>query len=296
MSTPKSSTVDDEFGLGEIIVSPISKDDTKPSAIDYEEQQERFRHHQQMMWDDAKSNPTKVSGGFFGFVRNFKRVEFHRITDIKSPHNRLVSWSDNVGQSDRNVLTLSNRFYTMLWEEWIGLGCPKKIQGTTRVVGAHERLSRFLKQNWEDRGLSLPLRRVYRYGSSLPNDMRVSGSSHGHVSMVFSGIPSSARSHIIGKNGAIRKSYMQNGPYSQHWRPPRSLCNKRTRLPLYYYDINADIDNPNTSTIDIVGWPREVLQAQSMIMSHVEQVVGIVKGSKITWNMLHPNHFKMTMM
>jgi len=147
MPTSKSSTVDDEYGWGSrTIVSPINKNRKSNSHRDYLEQQERFEHDQQMMWDDAKSNPTKVRGGFFGFVRNFKRVEFHRIADIKSPHNRLVSWSDNVGQSDRNVLILEDSFYTMQWEEWIGLGCPKKIQGTARVVGAHERLSRFLKQ------------------------------------------------------------------------------------------------------------------------------------------------------
>jgi hypothetical protein len=95
--------------------------------------------------------------------------------------------------------------------------------------------------------------------------------------MRFSGIPSSARGLLIGKGGAVRKDFVTKGG-------------------LYHYGINADSDNPDTSTIEIVGTAFSVLKTQSQVLSRVAWAVGIVvKGSQTTWEMPHPFQFKMTM-
>ena len=68
-----------------------------------------------------------------------------------------------------------------------------------------------------------------------------------------------------------------------------------TKGRLYHYGINADSDNPATSTIEIVGTAFSVLKTQSQVLSRVAWAVGIaVKGSQ-TWEMPHPFQFKMTM-
>ena len=128
------------------IMTPINKNVKSNSARDYREQMERGRQSAQLMWDDAKGNPTKTVGGLFGFVKNFISIEFHIVMEIHSPKNRLQSWSQNVGQTDRNVLYLSNMIYTMNWKTWLELGGAKKIQGTTRVIGAHNSLNNFLRE------------------------------------------------------------------------------------------------------------------------------------------------------
>lgn len=127
------------------IVSPINKNVQSKSNIDYEEQQKRDTCGKQMMWDDAKGNPTTYPYGVFGFVHNGDRVEVHVITRVCDSYQRLESWSDNVGQTDRNVLMLTPKLLTIEWDEWIGLGAPQKVQGSTRIVGAHASLELYLR-------------------------------------------------------------------------------------------------------------------------------------------------------
>ena len=131
------------------IVTPINKNLKSKSNIDYKEQLIRDSAGDQMMWDDAKGNPTIGVGGLFGFVHNSNRVEYHMIIDIMSPNNRLPSWSENVGQTDRNVLLITEQLYTINWDKWIELGGPKRVQGTTRVVGAHESITNYLHDKLE---------------------------------------------------------------------------------------------------------------------------------------------------
>ena len=100
------------------------------------------------MWDDAKGNPTNRVGGAFGFVHNGNRVELYIVVGIKTPSERLTSWSANVGQGDRQVLILSPRITTINWETWLQLGGAQKVQGTTRVVGAHDNLSNYLTRQF----------------------------------------------------------------------------------------------------------------------------------------------------
>jgi len=104
------------------IITPIAaktkKNNNKPCSLsDYNEQIERGRGGMQLMWDDAKGNPTKKVGGLFGFVHNLRRVEIHFVTKILPP-TRLDSWSNNVGQRDRNVLYLSHMITSIPWNVW----------------------------------------------------------------------------------------------------------------------------------------------------------------------------------
>jgi len=127
------------------IVTPINKNPKSKSRMDYNEQLARSIRLEQLMWDDAKGNPTHKVGGAFGFVHNSNRVEIHMILNIHDPTHRLDSWSDNVGQTDRNVLHLSPIITTISWNQWLSLGGARKVQGTTRVVSAHETLASFLR-------------------------------------------------------------------------------------------------------------------------------------------------------
>ena len=127
------------------IVTPINKDPKSKSRMDYNEQIARSIRSEQLMWDDAKGNPTHKVGSAFGFVHNSNRVEIHMILEIHDSTHRLESWSDNVGQTDRNVLHLSPILTTISWDQWLILGGAKKVQGTNRVVSAHEKLSSYLR-------------------------------------------------------------------------------------------------------------------------------------------------------
>jgi len=91
------------------IVSPIAKvyKEFPPcSKSDYEEQVARSTEFG-WMWDGDSASKARI-GDRFGFVFNRIRVQWHTITDIKNPNERLPSWSNNVGQSNRKVLILSD--------------------------------------------------------------------------------------------------------------------------------------------------------------------------------------------
>tara|TARA_B100000768_G_scaffold181525_1_gene204901 strand:+ start:2690 stop:3220 length:531 start_codon:yes stop_codon:yes gene_type:complete len=137
------------------IISPISKNKKSKGLKDYNEQIFRYKNGETIMWDDAKNNPTKKPGGLFGFVHNGKRVEIHIITNIYNPIERLSSWSDNVGQSDRNVLILTKKLIEINWKQWVNLGCPKKVQGTTRVVTAKKKLTSYCLKELEKKYIEL---------------------------------------------------------------------------------------------------------------------------------------------
>ena len=127
------------------IVTPINKNVNSNSNKDFIEQEARHSKGLQIMWDDAKGNPTKLAGGAFGFVRNSIYVDIHIVTHVKSTDDRLDSWSRNVGQGDRNVLYLTPRIMRIDWKTWVEIGCLRKVQGTARIVSAHNSLSQYLK-------------------------------------------------------------------------------------------------------------------------------------------------------
>jgi hypothetical protein len=117
------------------VITPISKTfkpegSGKPdSRRDYEEQHARVYAGNEWMWDDAAGNESQV-GGYFAFVFNGARVQFHTITRIANPEERLDTWAANVGQGNRKVLFLSKPICEMEWPEWIELHGAHKVQGS----------------------------------------------------------------------------------------------------------------------------------------------------------------------
>lgn len=120
------------------VITPISKAykqvGTQDSRRDYEDQQARVSAGHELMWDDAKGNKSVV-GGIFAFAFNGDRVEFHRITRVADPTERLPLWAANVGHGQRQVLFLSARRYSMPWREWLSLNGMRKVQGSNYPRG-----------------------------------------------------------------------------------------------------------------------------------------------------------------
>ena len=127
------------------IVTPINKNAKSRSNVDYREQKHREESGKQMMWDDTRHNSTKAPGGLFAFVHNNHMVEICQVIKICSPEHRLESWSDNVGQSTRNVLELTNVITTLSWDEWISNGGHSKVQGTTQIRANKNMLLDFIE-------------------------------------------------------------------------------------------------------------------------------------------------------
>ena len=121
-----------------IVVTPINQDKKSNSYIDYIEQLNRKNEGNKMMWDDTSGNKQQV-GGLFIFQENktIKRegcVRIHLVEKVYNPEHRLESWYKNVGQHNRNVLVLSNKFIKLDWNKWMELGGPKKVQGTQHII------------------------------------------------------------------------------------------------------------------------------------------------------------------
>ena len=117
------------------VITPICKT-YKPknsgepdSRRDFEEQHARVYSGNEWMWDDAAGNESQI-GGYFAFVFNGDRIQFHTITRIAETSERLDTWAKNVGQGNRKVLFLSKPIYEMDWDEWIILGGAHKVQGS----------------------------------------------------------------------------------------------------------------------------------------------------------------------
>ena len=93
-----------------ILITPISKKYKKHppcSRKDWDEQILRGKTFQQMMWDDSSKNKSK-KGDLFIVWHHKIGVTCHLITDIKSSKDRIESWSNNIGQSNRQVLYIQN--------------------------------------------------------------------------------------------------------------------------------------------------------------------------------------------
>ena len=122
-----------------IIITPIAqiyKPTGQPdSKKDYKEQCECVKKGHQLCWDDSRHTVSKV-GDVFGFWHYKRRVEIHRIESVHHPSERLLSWSENVGQGDRQVLMLSQKICEIPWDTWVSddmLGGAKRCMGTTAV-------------------------------------------------------------------------------------------------------------------------------------------------------------------
>lgn len=124
------------------MLSPINKSPTSDGQRCYQIQQQRMHMGEQVMWDDAKGNPTKEPLGALGFVHNNKCVEIHMITAI----GPSTAWYTTKQNSDRNVLMLTPLLLTIDWPTWLGLGGAKAVKGTQLAKGCHTELSRFLME------------------------------------------------------------------------------------------------------------------------------------------------------
>lgn len=119
-----------------LILTPIAKETRScgpDSRRDYEEQVERHAEGGTWMWDDVSpkvgGNRAQV-GDDFAFVFNGDKVRWHTVTEICTSEMRLPTWAKNVGQSDRQVLYLSDMVREMSWSEWLNMGGYSKVQGT----------------------------------------------------------------------------------------------------------------------------------------------------------------------
>jgi hypothetical protein len=113
-----------------LTITPINKTLKSKSNIDFREQLERTRTCElNWCWDDSKYNKAKA-GEYFAFMFYGTKVIIHKILAVKSPSERLPSWSQNVGQTDRNVLELSDPLKEILWDEWLENDGPLAHMGT----------------------------------------------------------------------------------------------------------------------------------------------------------------------
>ena len=117
----------------QLIISPITPDVKKPARRDYNEQCLRIKQGLPLVWDDSRFNRARP-GDLFGFWFYNSCVRVHKIISTSPPTERLPTWSDNVGQGDRNVITLSKSCTIIPWDRWIELNGAKRCMGTAHVL------------------------------------------------------------------------------------------------------------------------------------------------------------------
>jgi hypothetical protein len=113
-----------------LTITPINKNLKSKSNLDFREQLIRTcTGDLKWCWDDSKYNNAKIKE-YFVFLFYGNKVIIHQILDIKPPSERLDSWSENVGQTNRQVLELSMPLKELTWEEWIMNDGPQGKQCT----------------------------------------------------------------------------------------------------------------------------------------------------------------------
>lgn len=133
-----------------IVITPINKNPKSKSNVDYREQLIRTESSDlSWYWDDSQYNTARV-GEYFGFYFYGIKVIIHKIIGVKDASERLPSWSDNVGQSNRKVLELSDSLFEIDWSTWISIGGAKRCMGTyktTELISNHRELYHYLIEN-----------------------------------------------------------------------------------------------------------------------------------------------------
>jgi len=125
-----------------LILTPISK----KALPDYDEQKSRYLRGEQIMWDDSKTNRARP-GDLLGFYHRKNQIEIHLIIGTDKPTNRLPSWSDNVGQSDRNVVYLSSEPIVVIpWSVWLELGGTSTLQGTFQARQGKDNILKYINE------------------------------------------------------------------------------------------------------------------------------------------------------
>ena len=129
-----------------MIITPISQSPGSKSKRDWIEQVSRRGLKEKHVWDDSKKNKA-VKGDLFAYVENSVKgrdgqktqgwIHVFVILNVFPPTKRLPSWSDNVGQGDRNVVELSQEpIYTgtmVEWKEHMGYAERFCVQGTIHL-------------------------------------------------------------------------------------------------------------------------------------------------------------------
>ena len=126
-----------------LTITPISADTRNKANIDYVEQMERVSNGKPLVWDDSKFNQSR-KGDLFGFWMYKEHVRIHVIEGVSKPHERLPSWSTNVGQGDRNVVQLSTDNVVVPWDIWINnLDGAKRCMGTAPVKKGLDKILKY---------------------------------------------------------------------------------------------------------------------------------------------------------
>lgn len=132
------------------ILSPIAQKYNKihNSKKQYEEHVYRRNNNLPLCWDSVPPRLERKLDNpkYFVFVFNNDKVIFHRIIKILDPEHRLESWQNNVGQTDRKVLLLSDEHFILDWEVWLlycdGVNC----QGTMIFRKGEVKLTNFIEK------------------------------------------------------------------------------------------------------------------------------------------------------
>lgn len=106
-----------------LLYTPIAREITllSPcSKTNWNEQLNRKNLNKQMMWDDSSTNRSN-KGDILATCFNRDKVDFYIIKKVLSPDNRLSTWSDSIGHSNRKVLYIDSLNYSMSWNQWINL-------------------------------------------------------------------------------------------------------------------------------------------------------------------------------
>ena len=131
-----------------LLITPISKRKC-PARRDWEEQMIRESDGKQLMWDDSRYNKSKVGDTLLVWHHGVG-VTCHEITGVKLPSKRLTTWSDNVGQGDRNVIEIGSAFSTIPWHLWLAIGGPSRCMGTNSVKTARNNIIAILRADYMD--------------------------------------------------------------------------------------------------------------------------------------------------
>jgi hypothetical protein len=124
----------------QIVLTPIARDYKKKgpdSRKDWEEQLSLSGGPKNWdSWKPQKSHQAKAGDLFVVVFRRCKgvdgRVEIYPITDSHGTEDRLSTWAQNIGQTDRHVIDLGTRICELTWDEWAELNGDQKPQGTMR--------------------------------------------------------------------------------------------------------------------------------------------------------------------
>ena len=129
-----------------MIITPVAMCNKSASRRDWNEQVQRRKEGKLHVWDDSKKNGAK-KGDLFSYVENSvilkdnKKtkgwIEIYVIQGVYLPKYRLPSWSENVGQGNRNVVVLSSEpIYVgsmVEWKEQLGYASRFCVQGTMYI-------------------------------------------------------------------------------------------------------------------------------------------------------------------